>query len=257
MTKAITPPQTDLPRIDLAVPRDRPVAGAAHRSPVQRRRWTPLRTLALAADFVLAARGLFSRLYLIHSSFGMTFADVLQRIQKAQSVTYKQKVQVDGQEPREMQYMAMYPGRLRTVMPERAKCISRTLPTAERRISIRSKDRPPDTHGTTRQAAARAYLEWVTTLHETDGVFVGQQDHRRAQDKCLPHQPTVRARSTVWADVQTDLPVRLERVLSPCLDKDIKVPDLSLFCAVTSRTLEAAQVSSPHRHRAGATAGYM
>lgn len=241
--KALEPAQADLPPIDRPVLAARPMVGAARRIRVQRWKWTPAKVVALAAVILLAATGLFSRLHLTSPSFGATFATVLHRLQKARTVTYKQKVEVDGQEPLETCAMAMHPGCVRYVTPSgvifirdyadgREMCIDPAKGVA-RLILLARRDSQRLGH----------YLEWVSTLHDADGVFVGQQDlDGRKTNVFHVNRPFEQFR--VWADVQTDLPVRVEWVQSPCLDKGIKVPDLSLCVEDFQNAGDPAEESS-------------
>ena len=217
ITQTIRLPESERQRIDPVVPAIRPAAKV--------RKWKPMRILALAAAIALAASGLFSRFNLISPSFGVTFADVLQRIQKAVSVKYTRTVEVEGQETQVFYDMAMDAGRMRTGCPGGEYFVCDFINGKRLYIDPATKTGRYTLMTHHKQDRLSRYLDWISTLHESGGKLIGQEDRDGHRTNVFQiEQPFERV--TVWADVHTNLPVRVERVLSPC--KDIKVPEISL-----------------------------
>ena len=71
------------------------------------------------------------------------------------------------------------------------------------------------------------YVDWIRTLHEREAVHFGQEELAgRMVDVFKADRPYQKV--TVWTDPKTNLPVRVEKVLLPCTDKDIRVPNMRL-----------------------------
>jgi hypothetical protein len=156
-----------------------------------------------------------------------TYAEMLQQVDRARSARYTKTVQDEGAPARTMQQTVREGGYLRTVFPDGKIMIDHSASGDGLHLNPRTRSAQM-THGF---QADRSRLmnvaDWIKTLHEHNGVFSHQEvlDGRLVNiykvDK--PYEMT-----TVWADASTRLPVRVERVLRPCTDKDIRVPEMYL-----------------------------
>ena len=188
---------------------------------------SPITKLAAAAVVIIAV------LIGIHHFGGsidgasVVFADVLEQIYKARTVTYKQTI-IRGEESYPSQKMIMEPGYIRTGFSGSNISITdfsqgRTLelwPEQKTAVIRQSVGRP-------RRQRLLNRLEWVSKLHEKSGEFIGQEEiDGQIADVFVIKEDF--EETTVWTNPETNLPIRVERVFTSNLDNDIIVPRMLL-----------------------------
>jgi hypothetical protein len=156
-----------------------------------------------------------------------TYADVQQQIDRARSAHYTMTVQYEGEPPWTFQHTVREGGYVRSVGASGTISVRHYASGDELYLNPKTKIAQV-MHGFQDDLPRRMNLaDSLKTLHEHDGVFSRQEvlDGRLVNiykvDK--PYEMI-----TVWADASTRLPVRVEKVLRPCTDKDIRVPEMHL-----------------------------
>jgi hypothetical protein len=191
----------------------------------------PITKLAAAAVIIIAVL-----VNIIHfdGSVNVTnaaFADVLQSIYKAKTVTYKETFHTkDGTFTNEV--MLTEAGIQRTVLPEGGimifdfcNGISLTITPATKSALLTRRV------GRKRTGKLFSYLDWLSTLHEQSGKYVQQEEiDGKMTNKFICDQGEF-YKITVWVDPETNLPVRVEKVSLPHPNKDIIMPQMSLSLA--------------------------
>ena len=221
--------------------RSRPVytlgsGSRAHATPAGRqaaaraRRWRHLPTLAMAGFLVLAAAGLFSWFHLTSVPYGAAFAAVMQQIGSARSVTYTMTLQKGEREPVVFHEMAIDSGRVRSDGPNGVLYVFDFVSGNEITVGPAGKTAQLVHRVHPDRRMLSIYLDWLKTLHETDGKWVGQADLDGTKTNVFSVSKPFQ-QFTIWADIQTDLPVRVESVEMPCLDRDIRIPEMSFSVA--------------------------
>jgi hypothetical protein len=156
-----------------------------------------------------------------------TYADVLQQIDRARSVYYTKTVEIEGELPMTMQQTVREGGYVRTVWPDGGIMIDHYA--SGDRLHLNPRRRSAQLSHSLQDDRPRLMnlADWIKTLHEHNGVFSRQEvlDGRSVNIYKVdrPYEMI-----TVWADASTRLPVRVERVMRPCTDKDIRVPEMDL-----------------------------
>jgi hypothetical protein len=205
------------------------ISSKSLRSTLRMLRWKHLPTLAIAAILLLAATGLFSWLNLTNPSSGVAFGAVMQQIGGARTVTYTMTVQFEGRPPVVRQEMATDRGLFRSANSRGAVRVLDFANNREIYIDPTQKIAML-THKPLRIRQDRtliSYLGWLDPVHESEGTWTGQADLDGTRTNVFsisrPFQQI-----TIWTDMHTNLPVRVERVEMPCLDKDIRIPEIVL-----------------------------
>jgi outer membrane lipoprotein-sorting protein len=159
-------------------------------------------------------------------------ADVLNKIYETKSVSYSQSYNTEGSDPFTTEVIAVEPGLVRTEMPfgsvlimdyNSGKSIN-LYPTAKLAILTQRTGAPE-------LKQPYNYLEWIRNLHRNSGVFArkGFLDEEEMNVFVIEHDEY--KTTTVWADVETDLPVRIEFNTLPNPNKEIVVPEITLKMA--------------------------
>ncbi|MHC4571786.1 MAG: hypothetical protein ACYS0C_06900 [Planctomycetota bacterium] len=189
---------------------------------------SPLTKLAAAAVLVIAV------LVGIHQFGGSidgtsaVFADVLEQIYKARTVTYKETFFPGTEREFTVEDMRMEPGYLHSEMSHGDITIwdfssgkdLRLMPGPKKAILTQRI-------GRSRGKRLFNYLDWISKLHEEDGDFIGQEEiDGQIADVFLVQKEF--GKTTIWVDPETNLPVRVEMVDFPHPDKNIIVPHMSL-----------------------------
>lgn len=71
------------------------------------------------------------------------------------------------------------------------------------------------------------YLDWISNPHEESGLFKGQEEIDGKTVNLFVVEEDYRV-TTMWVNHETNLPVRVERISFPHIDKDIIAPKMSL-----------------------------
>jgi hypothetical protein len=156
------------------------------------------------------------------------FADVIQEIKKAHSVIYTRTITADGRdEDTTKHFLNEYGnercehgnlwwmvydhgnGKLLTVTPDNKMAIMHQMVGRDKRVGLLN------------------HLDWMAQAHEKFGQFKGREklDGRIADVFVIEGEYH---KTTIWVDPQTNLPVRIEKINEPALDKDIVVPRMVL-----------------------------
>ncbi|MBN1343799.1 MAG: hypothetical protein JXQ73_14040 [Phycisphaerae bacterium] len=209
------------------------------------------RNIAAAAAMVLIAGGLTAWLAPRRGTDGMAFAEVLERIGKARTLMYKQTLTIGEGEPVETQYMAMDPGRLRTVYPSGEVTILdmtqgkivQLMPQIKQAFvqsNIAIGDRDSDVRDGARGDESReegrsgrkvrsrfdSWINWIGTLHEQGGEFVRQESVDGQATRVYVARRKCET-TTVWVDPKTNLPVRVAIVRVPDPDRPVPTTQFS------------------------------
>jgi hypothetical protein len=157
------------------------------------------------------------------------FASVLENIQKAHSVTYRESYSVEGTQPFAAEKMVTQAGKVRSVLPHGDVIIydyqnGRTLHLMQRikRAELTRRIGEPES------AVDFNYLEWMLQLHKKSGSFQGRERLDGKEAYVFLIKEGEFSKRTVWVDVETELPMRIELVSLPHPDEDIVVPEIHL-----------------------------
>lgn len=156
------------------------------------------------------------------------FADVLEQIYKARTVTYKETFYPERRPSFTTEKMVIESGQMRSVLPHGDITIFdfsggknlHLTPQTKRAILTHRVGRP-------RRKQLFNYLDWVSRIHEESGEFAGQEEINGQMTDVFVIQKDF-GKTTVWVDPETNLPVRVERVSTPNPDREIIVPEMSL-----------------------------
>ena len=156
------------------------------------------------------------------------FADVLEQIYKARTVTYKQTFYLKGRPSFTTEKMIIESGRMRDELSHGDIMIWDFSSGTQLHLMAEPK-RAILTHmvGRARRKRLFNYLDWVSRIHEESGEFACQEEiNGQMVDVFVVEVPY--EKTTVWVDPETNLPVRVETVHIPNPDKDVVVPEMSL-----------------------------
>lgn len=156
------------------------------------------------------------------------FADVLEQIHKARTVTYKETFYPGEKNEFTVEEMVMEPGRIRSEMP--SGTISILDFSQGRSIQLQPEQKKAiitQRVGRKRRYRPFNYLGWVRKMHEQGGEFVGQEEiEGRTTNVFIVKEPF--ETTTVWVNPETNLPMHIERVSFPNPDESIIMPEMSL-----------------------------
>jgi len=156
------------------------------------------------------------------------FADVLEQVYKARTVTYKQTFYPGESREFTNQVMIIESGVMRSELPQGNIIIFdynggknlHLMPQQKKAILTYRVGQP-------RRKGLFNYLDWVKTLHKKDGKLVGQEEiDGHIADVFLIQREFEKI--TVWVNPQTNLPVRVENISLPHPNKDIVMPKMFL-----------------------------
>jgi outer membrane lipoprotein-sorting protein len=156
------------------------------------------------------------------------FANVMEQIQKAWSVTYQETYYPGESREFTNTEMIIESGIKRSELTH-GNIIIFDLNAGKTLHLIQDINKAILTQrvGRSRGKSLFNYLNWVSSLHEDNGVFTGQQKlDGKMTDVFVVEMPF--EKTTVWVDPETDLPVRVEMVSWPNPNTDIIVPQMSL-----------------------------
>ena len=169
---------------------------------------TRIARVAAAGVFVLGVGAVITVLTLGDGA-SVAFADVLTRIREAQTVTYKMTVQIEGASANTWDEAIIAPGRTRSVGPHASvKITDRSQGTTLLLFPALRKAAYLEYGGRTRNGQ-RSFLDDLRQLGEDSGKPIGREEiDGRTTDVFRVEQDS--QLTTIWADVQTGLPIRVE-----------------------------------------------
>ena len=166
----------------------------------------------------------------------VAFADVLDAISKAKTLTYMKTTETEGRSYT-TEVMVNESGVMRTVLLHNLSTPKFSNNNDPNNISISiwnlgsgtwlqlspSNKKAYITHrvGERREITLLNYVEWFSTLSDKSGVFAGQEEiNGQMTNKFICYAGEF-AKITVWVDPMTNLPVRVEQVDLPHPKRDI------------------------------------
>ena len=189
---------------------------------------SPITKLAAAAVIIISIITAVSYLGGKINVTSPVFANVMEQIHKAWSVTYQETYYPGESREFTNTEMIIESGIKRSELPH-GNIIIFDLNAGKNLHLIQDINKAILTHRVGRSRGKRLfnYLNWVSSLHEDNGVFTGQQElDGKMTDVFVVEMPY--EETTVWVDPETNLPVRVEMVSWPNPNKDIIVPQMSL-----------------------------
>jgi hypothetical protein len=189
---------------------------------------SPITKLAAAAIIIISILTAVSYFRGPINVTSPVFANVMEQIQKAWSVTYQETYYPGESREFTNTEMIIESGIKRSELPH-GNIIIFDLNAGKTLHLIPDINKAILTHRVGRSRGKRLfnYLNWVSSLHEDNGVFTGQQElDGKMTDVFVVEMPF--EKTTVWVDPETDLPVRVEMVSWPNPNTDIIVPQMSL-----------------------------
>ncbi|MHC4444509.1 MAG: LolA-like protein [Planctomycetota bacterium] len=189
----------------------------------------PIYKIAASIIVVLGFAGLLNLIIPGNKTNGVVLADVLAQIQKARTVTYNKTFNTEKLPPFTAETMLMEPDRMRYVLhglglitiSDYNQGISMQLRPQQKKALITERVKRP--------TRIRIFnrLEWVSTLHDKNSEYIGQEDINGQITNVFVVEQEFQ-KTTVWADPQTNLPVKVEMINFPNPNKDIIMPKMSL-----------------------------
>ncbi|MHC4621785.1 MAG: hypothetical protein ACYTEQ_28930 [Planctomycetota bacterium] len=189
---------------------------------------SPITKVVVAATIIIAVLVGINYFGASVGGTSVAFGDVMEKIYKARTVTYKETFHIEGLQPFTTEKMVIDSGHMRTVMPHGDIIIFdlnggkhlHLMPRFNRAILTQRVGRP-------RGKRLFNYLDWISKLHEETGEFTGREEvDGKTADVFVVKNPL--EETTVWVDPGTNLPVRVEMVHTPNPDKNIIVPEMVL-----------------------------
>ncbi|MHC4757893.1 MAG: hypothetical protein ACYTE8_04485 [Planctomycetota bacterium] len=185
----------------------------------------------LAATVVVVILIISLAVTIMEKSAAPVFADVFDNITKAYTVKYKQTFHPGEEMEFTANYMLMEPAHMRTEMPQMPHGIIMVRDFLKGRSlqlepQLKKAYILQDT-GRNKLPQSYSYIRKVLRIHEREGEFAGnEQINGRMTNIFVIEYPydTI----TIWADPQTNLPVRIESTSFPNPEKDIKPPEMFL-----------------------------
>lgn len=167
----------------------------------------------------------------VESSFGIlaqsAYARVLHEIDQTRSVRYRKTYSEEDGPTLEMQETVRDGGFRRRVLADGGVIIDHFMTRETLAIYPARKEAVRTLRSWENQDRYNRQADWLRTLKDRDGVYTGQELlDGTLTDVYKVDQPYEKI--TIWADVRTCLPVRIQIVQLPCTDKDIRVPSMCL-----------------------------
>jgi len=171
--------------------------------------------------------------------FGLTvnmaapaFADMMEQISKAHSVSYKQTIYTEDRVLPTTKHMVNEFGVACYINQHGGMAVYDRKSGKEVRLNPESKTALIIYKvGRDRGKGLINYLDWLSNLHEESAQFTGQEYIGDKKVNVFVVERDFRAsirKRTIWVDPETDLPVRVELLDMPDPDKGIIVPKMSL-----------------------------
>lgn len=184
---------------------------------------------AAAAVIVL---GLIWGLHYVTGSFSgasPAFASVLEKMREARNVVFQESLQVEGIAPFTIEKTVIKSGIMLSVFPEGDIVIydfnkgeKMHLMPAEKRAILTKRI------GRLDEAGGFNYLEWIRSLHRESGSYKRREKVNRKEAAVFIVDEGRFSTTTIWVDIATELPIRMERVTVPHPDEEIVVPEIAL-----------------------------
>jgi hypothetical protein len=196
--------------------------------------WDRIMTLRLpqyaaAAAVVLAMAWVVFHLVGGPEGAAPALADVMRQIEDARSVTYRQSYDFEGMDPFSTTIMVTEPGIMRSILPH-GDIVIRDFNTGRVLHLMPGHNKAILTERTGRGARKGIfnYLDWVQTLHRQAGRFVGRETVDGKNANVFVVERSEYHKTTIWADAETDLPIRVRTEALPHANRDVVVPEMSL-----------------------------
>lgn len=189
--------------------------------------------LAVAAMIVVAILIAINQFGVSIDGANVVWADVIEQIRKAHSVTYKETFECDNitSIPPLITQLAMNEqGVIRTVYPGGSVYIDDWSggiqlviePQQKKAWLVRFVGRP-------REFAIFNHFDWLISGQIEHCKFAGQETINGKETDLFVDEYNVNLRTvTIWVDPETDLPVQIKRVSFPNSDPNTKVPYINL-----------------------------
>ncbi len=157
----------------------------------------------------------------------VAWADVLEQIYSARTVTYKQTFETE-KHTFTSNYMLMEPGYMRSELPhgdimiwDSSTGINLHLMPQIKRALIEQRI------GRKRPTRIHNRFEWLKRLHEQDAEFVGAEEIDGVTVNVFVCEVPFE-RTTVWVDTETNLPAKVKMEMFPNTDEKVVMPQMSL-----------------------------
>lgn len=198
-----------------------------------RSRWEGImfkRSFRVAAAVVLLAAAISAIGYMAGHFGGATpaWADVVEEIKKAVSVAYVETYEFGDAEPFSVDMAVRDDGRIRSVRDngntsvyDYGNGVTVALYPHNKTALIRTRI------GRKLRQGLFNYLDWMKTLHEDSGEFVGTEELDGVKTNVFEVKEDRFETHKVWVNVTTGLPYRIESTTTPA-DTTVVVPSLVL-----------------------------
>lgn len=184
--------------------------------------------LAAAAIVVVAILAAVHHFGLAVKMTAPVFADMMEQINKAHSVTYKQTIRTEDKALPATKHMVNEFGVTRYENQLGGVAIYDRRSGRELRLNPESKTALMIYKvGRDRGKGLINYIDWLSNLHEKSAQFRGQEEIDGRTADVFVAEGEFRA-TTIWVDPETDLPIRVVRVDVPPTGQAILVPMMSL-----------------------------
>jgi outer membrane lipoprotein-sorting protein len=158
------------------------------------------------------------------------FADVMARVNKAESVTYRQQLKFEGADPSAAENMATDTGLLRTTFEEIVivrdfnKGIMLNMSPSTKRAFLERQV------GLKRGKGLFNYVDWIATLQNgPSGRFVGREKIDGIEANAFVIENGEFQTIRIWADPNTNLPLRIVWTNSHNPKLDVVEPTMTLY----------------------------
>jgi hypothetical protein len=185
--------------------------------------------IAAAAVIVAAAVWAAARYTGIFSGGTPAFAAVLEKIEKAHSVVYRQSLSLEGAAPSASDVMINENGIRRTEFQGGQVIINDFNRGLDLNLMPNTKEAFLDRWvGLPRGRGLFNYVEWIRDVHKESGTFVRRDTIDGKKANVFLVEISDYNKRTVWADAETDLPLRIEESILPNPNFKFVVPMLTL-----------------------------
>jgi outer membrane lipoprotein-sorting protein len=158
------------------------------------------------------------------------FADVMAKINKAESVTYRQLLKVEGADPSAAEDMATDTGLLRTtfeqfvIVRDFNKGINLSMSPSTKRAFLEHEV------GRKRGKGLFNYVDWIATLQDgPSGKFIGREKTDGIEANIFLVTMSEFTTIRIWTDMKTNLPLRIVWTNRHNPELDVIVPKMMLY----------------------------
>jgi len=185
--------------------------------------------IAAAAVIVAAAVWALTRYTDVFRGGAPAFAAVLEKIEKAHNVVYRQSLSLEGGAPSATDVMIDENGIMRTEFQGGHVTINDFNRGLDLNLMPNTKEAFLGRRvGLPRKRGLFNYLEWIRDMHKESGTFVRRDTIDGKKANVFLVEMSDYNKRTVWADAETDLPMRIEESILPNPNFKFVVPMLTL-----------------------------